>query len=81
MPLVSGATAAGVNIVRLLGCGQIGELYLVEHPRLPRHYALKILSADVSTDPEYRYRFNQESDQAAALWHPNLVGLHERAEF
>jgi serine/threonine protein kinase, bacterial len=81
MPLVSGATAAGVNIVRLLGCGQIGELYLAEHPRLPRRYALKILSADVSTDPEYRYRFNQESDQAAALWHPNIVGIHDRGEF
>jgi serine/threonine protein kinase, bacterial len=81
MPLVSGATAAGFNIVRLLGCGQIGELYLAEHPRLPRRYALKILSADVSTDPEYRYRFNQESDQAAALWHPNIVGLHDRGEF
>ena len=81
MPLVSGATAAGFNIVRLLGCGQIGELYLAEHPRLPRQYALKILSADVSTDPEYRYRFNQESDQAAALWHPNIVSIHDRGEF
>jgi serine/threonine protein kinase, bacterial len=81
MPLVSGATAAGFNIVRLLGCGQIGELYLAEHPRLPRRYALKILSADVSTDPEYRYRFNQESAQAAALWHPNIVGIHDRGEF
>jgi serine/threonine protein kinase, bacterial len=81
MPLVSGATVAGFNIVRLLGRGQIGDLYLVEHPRLPRQYALKILSADVSTDPEYRYRFKQESDQAAALWHPNIVGLHDRGEF
>ncbi len=81
MPLVSGATAAGFNIVRLLGCGQIGELYLAEQPRLPRQYALKILPADVSADPEYRFRFNQESDRAAALWHPNIVGLHDRGEF
>jgi serine/threonine protein kinase, bacterial len=81
MPLVSGATAAGLNIVRLLGCGQIGELYLAEHPRLPRHYALKILSPDVSADPEYRYRFKQESDRAAALWHPNIIGLNDRGEF
>ncbi len=81
MPLVSGATAAGFTIVRLLGCGQTGELYLAEHPRLPRQYALKILPADVSADPEYRFRFNQESDLAAALWHPNIVGLHDRGEF
>jgi len=81
MPLVSGATAADFHVVRLLGRGQIGELYLVEHPRLPRQYALKILSADVSTDPEYRFRFGQESARAAALWHPNLVSLHDRGEF
>ena len=81
MPLVSGATAADFHVVRLLGCGQIGELYLVEHPRLPRQYALKILSADVSTDPEYRFRFSQESARAAALWHPNLVSLYDRGEF
>jgi serine/threonine-protein kinase len=81
MPLVSGATAAGFNIVRLLGDGQIGELYVAEHPRLPRQYALKILPADMSADPEYRFRFHQESDQAAALSHPNIVGLHDRGEF
>jgi serine/threonine-protein kinase len=81
MPLVSGATAAGFNVVRLLGCGHIGELYLAEHPRLPRRHALKILSADVSADPEYRERFNRESDLAAALWHPHIVSLHDRGEF
>jgi serine/threonine-protein kinase len=81
MPLVSGATAAGFNIVRLLGGGQIGELYVAEHPRLPRQYALKILPADLSADPEYRFRFQQESDRAAALSHPNIVGLHDRGEF
>ncbi|HEY9303706.1 MAG TPA: protein kinase [Mycobacterium sp.] len=81
MPLVSGATAAGFNIVRLLGDGQIGELYVAEHPRLPRQYALKILPEDMSADPEYRFRFHQESDLAAALSHPNIVGLHDRGEF
>jgi serine/threonine protein kinase, bacterial len=81
MSLVSGATAAGFHIVRLLGRGQIGELYVAEHSSLPRPYALKILSADVSTDPEYRYRFKQESDRAATLWHPNIVSLHDRGEF
>jgi serine/threonine-protein kinase len=81
MPLVDGATAAGFSIVRLLGCGQIGELYLAEHPRLPRQDALKLVSADLSADPEYRYRFKQESGRAAALWHPNIISLHDRGEF
>jgi serine/threonine protein kinase, bacterial len=81
MPLVSGATAAGFHIVRLLGGGQIGELYLADHPRLPRQYALKIVLPELSADPEYRYRFRRESDQAAALWHPNIVSVQDRGEF
>jgi serine/threonine-protein kinase len=81
MPLVDGATAAGFSIVRLLGCGQTGELYLAEHPRLPRQDALKIVSADLSADPEYRYRFKQTSGRAAVLRHPNIVSLHDRGEF
>ena len=32
-------------------------------------------------DLDYRVRFNQESDQAAALWHPNIAGLTDRGEF
>ena len=81
MPLVDGATVAGFSIVRLLGCGQIGELYVAEHPRLQRQDALKLVSADLSADPEYRYRFKQETARAAALWHPNIITLHDRGEF
>ena len=81
MPLVRGATAAGLHIVRLLGSGQIGELYLAEHPRLPRQLALKVVSEELSADLEYRHRFNRESDVAAALWHPQIVGIYDRGEF
>jgi serine/threonine-protein kinase len=81
MPLVDGATVAGFSIVRLLGCGQIGELYVAEHPRLQRQDALELVSADLSADPEYRYRFKQESARAAGLWHPNIISLHDRGEF
>ncbi len=81
MPLVRGATAAGLQIVRLLESGQTGELYLAEHPRLPRLLALKVLPDDLSADLEYRHRFNRESNLAAALWHPHIVGIYDRGEF
>ena len=81
MPLVNGATAAGFHIVRLLGSGEIGELYLAEHPRLPRQQMLQLIPADVSVDLDYRERFTEESDLAAALWHPHIVGLTDRGEF
>ncbi|MGV0645654.1 serine/threonine-protein kinase, partial [Mycolicibacterium sp. XJ2546] len=43
--------------------------------------ALKVLPADISADPEYRERFVREADLAAGLWHPNVVGLHDRGEY
>ena len=43
MPLADGAVFAGYRIVRLLGSGGMGEVYLAEHPRLPRQDALKVL--------------------------------------
>lgn len=80
MPLGSGESFAGFKIVRLLGSGGMGEVYLAEHPRLPRRDALKILPADVSADEEYRARFNREADLASKLWHPHIVGVHDRGE-
>jgi serine/threonine-protein kinase len=81
MPLRGGEVFAGYTVVRLLGSGGMGEVYLVEHPRLPRRDALKILPADVSADSEYRERFNREADLAATLFHPHIVGVHDRGEF
>ena len=81
MPLASGAAFAGYTIVRLLGSGGMGEVYLAQHPRLPRQDALKILRTDVSADEDYRQRFIREADLAAKLWHPNIVRVHDRGEF
>jgi serine/threonine-protein kinase len=81
MPLADGATFAGYTVLRLLGSGGMGEVYLAQHPRLPRRDALKVLPASVSADPEFRERFNREADIAAGLWHPHIVGVHDRGEF
>jgi serine/threonine protein kinase len=81
MPLAGGQTFAGFTVVRLLGSGGMGEVYLVEHPRLPRREALKILLAEATSDSEFRQRFNREADLAAALWHPHIVAVHDRGEF
>ncbi|MDT5002192.1 MAG: serine/threonine protein kinase, bacterial [Mycobacterium sp.] len=59
----------------------MGEVYLAQHPRLPRQDALKVLRPEVSADGEYRERFHREADIAATLWHPHIVGVHDRGEF
>jgi serine/threonine protein kinase, bacterial len=79
--LNEGDVFAGYTIVRLLGAGGMGEVYLARHPRLPRHDALKILPAHLTADDEYRQRFSREADMAAGLSHPNIVGIHDRGEF
>lgn len=81
MPLAIGAEFAGYRIERLLGSGAMGEVYLARHPRLPRRDALKVLPADLTTDSEFRRRFQLEADLAATLFHPNIVGVHDRGEF
>ena len=80
MPIADGAVFAGYTIVRLLGTGGMGEVYLAQHPRLPRLEALKVLPEDVSADPEFRQRFAREADIAASLWHPHIVAVHDRGE-
>jgi serine/threonine protein kinase, bacterial len=81
VPLSPRDVFAGYTIVRLLGSGGMGEVYLAQHPRLPRRDALKILPADLSADAEFRQRFKREADLAAMLFHPNIVGLHDRGEY
>ena len=65
--------------MRLLGSGGMGEVYLVQHPRLPRQEALKVLRPDVSGQ-RFRDRFIREADLAAGLRHPHIVGVHDRGE-
>jgi serine/threonine protein kinase, bacterial len=48
MPLRIGDTFVGYRILRLLGSGGMGEVYLVQHPRLPRRDALKVLRHDLA---------------------------------
>lgn len=80
MSLTIGDTFAGYRVLRLLGSGGMGQVYLVQHPRLPRQEALKVLRPDISRDPSFRERFTREADLAAGLRHPHIVGIHDRGE-
>src|ERR1700756_2263781 len=80
MVLEAGQVFAGYTIMRVLGEGGMGTVYLASHPRLPRQDALKVLPADLTADPEFRGRFLREAELAGSLSHPNIVGIYDRGE-
>ena len=67
MPLAEGVVFAGYTVIRLLGSGGMGEVYLAQHPRLPRRDALKILPRAMTADREFRDRFHREADLALIM--------------
>jgi serine/threonine-protein kinase len=81
MPVSVGEAFAGYTILRVLGAGGMGTVYLAAHPRLPRQDALKVLPTQWTADPDYRERFLREADLSASLSHPNILGVHDRGEY
>ncbi len=68
------------RIVRRLGNGAMGTVYLAEDTELNRQVALKVPHFGPSDGPEVRERFRQEARSAAALSHPNLCPVYDVGE-
>ena len=79
--LSEGEVFAEYTIIRRLGAGGMGQVYLAQHPRLPRRDALKVLPKEFTANLEFRQRFNREADLAASLYHEHIVGIHDRGEY
>uniref|UniRef100_UPI003D8EDBA9 serine/threonine-protein kinase n=1 Tax=Gordonia sp. B7-2 TaxID=3420932 RepID=UPI003D8EDBA9 len=75
--LAAGDVIAGYTVIRTLGRGGMGTVYLVQHPRLPRNQALKVLASTLGGDPSFRERFRREADLASRLDHPNIVNVQD----
>jgi predicted Ser/Thr protein kinase len=76
MRLQAGQTFAGYRVLKQLGRGGMGFVYLVEEPGIDRRVALKLLPEEVVGDPNAEARFEQEAKTVAALEHPNIVPLY-----
>ncbi|WP_062392416.1 protein kinase domain-containing protein [Gordonia phthalatica] len=71
----AGQSIGGYEVIRRLGDGGMGEVFLVRNPQLNRLEALKVVSIDGRAHPEVAARFEREAQAAAALAHPNIVTI------
>src|SRR5437899_3894515 len=60
-----------------LGRGGMAEVWKAFDPQLERYIAIKILHADLQTDPEFMSRFAREGRLIASLHHPNIVQIYD----
>src|SRR5690242_5371826 len=75
--VASGSRLGPYEVVSPLGAGGMGEVYLARDERLGREVAIKVLPADVASNPERLKRFEKEARAASALNHPNIVTVHD----
>jgi len=70
-------TIGRYEVVRVLGRGATGVVYLANDPALGRQVAVKLLSPQLSGDRAATRRFEQEARAASALDHPRVITLYE----
>lgn len=74
---LAGNEISHYKIIKLLGTGGMGEVYLAEDTKLRRKVALKVLSPQFSADHERKNRFEKEARAVSALNHPNIITIYE----
>jgi serine/threonine protein kinase len=77
MPLPAGQLFGNYRLVRLIGEGGFGEVYLAENPHLERRAAVKVLRSEMARDKELVRRFLNEARAASAICHPNIIDVFD----
>jgi len=79
-PLAPGTRFGHYEVIRQIGIGGMGEVYLAKDQKLDRRVAIKILNGQFSRDESNLQRFMQEAKAVSALNHPNILVIHEIGE-
>src|SRR5688572_17519349 len=76
-PLVGSVVAGRYKVIKLLGEGGMGAVYLAEHFAIEKKVALKVLHPEYATKGDIVTRFQQEAISASRIKHPNVLEVFD----
>jgi serine/threonine-protein kinase len=78
--LVGQVVADRYHVIKKLGEGGMGQVYLAEHVKMGRRSAIKVMSPSMVHDPDAVARFNREAANASRITHPNVCAVYDFGE-
>ena len=78
--LVGSIIAERYHILKKLGEGGMGQVYLAEHVKMGRKSAVKVMNPGMVQNVDAVSRFNREAQNASRINHPNVAGIYDFGE-
>ncbi|HEV2669516.1 MAG TPA: serine/threonine-protein kinase [Gemmatimonadales bacterium] len=78
--LVGQVVADRYHVMKKLGEGGMGQVYLAEHVKMGRRSAIKVMNPSMLHDPDAIARFNREASNASRISHPNVCAIYDFGE-
>jgi len=75
--LVGQVVADRYHVMKKLGEGGMGRVYLAEHVKMGRRSAIKVMNPSMVHDPDAVARFNREASNASRINHPNVCAIYD----
>ena len=80
VPDLAGRTLGDFDLIRLIGVGGMGAVYLARQRSLKRQVAIKVLKADLAANTTALRRFQAEAEAVASITHANIVQVYAIGE-
>ncbi|HMC57518.1 MAG TPA: serine/threonine-protein kinase [Gemmatimonadaceae bacterium] len=78
--LLGSIIADRYHVLKKLGEGGMGTVYLAEHVKMGRKSAVKVMNPGTGDDPDAISRFNREASNASKINHPNVAAIYDFGE-
>src|SRR3989454_43700 len=78
--LVGQVVADRYHVLKKLGEGGMGQVYLAEHVKMGRRSAIKVMNPSMVHDPDAVARFTREAANASRITHPNVCAIYDFGE-